>query len=454
MRVIILLLLGVLIIGCKSSKNLSTVETAPSTFIMPELLSTVNLRYEISKQAIKDTFNTLIDDYLESEMKLVVMGMEVEISKTDPASMEFVGQQVLTTLPLEIGLAKKTFINNINASGALVLTFLTDVNMDNNWHLTTATKLEYHEWLVEPKISMGGFGLPLGKIADTIIEKSKGELEKQIDLSIKEQLTIRDKVIDIMKYVEKPIEVDTLNSSWLKLKPEKVYMSDFENMDDWTLGNITIHGKTKLTSFKDDEGLNAMLPEFKWEKTLDDTSHLNMVLDISYEQVNQFLNDNYKGKSFANDGKEITVNEIHIARKGTSLEATVDVKGSFNGQVILKGKPVFNNDEQSFYAEDVDVSLNTKNLLHKAGVWLLKGKIKNQLKELMYFSIKDNIKTFQKQIDSEVEKYDVKNSMKLKAELNNVNVNKFVLDNDRIHTFITIDMYLNAQVYDMRVFNQ
>ena len=451
--IFLIFILGLLGTSCKSTKQFSTVEATKTRFVMPELKSTLNVHYRIDKQAIRDTFNSLIDTYLTEGLELSVMGMDVVVSKIDDATVEFAGRSVLTKLPLKINLTKNTIISNINASGSLELNFLTDMDISPDWVVETNTKLEQYDWIDEPKLSLGGFNIPLANVANSIIEKSKTQFEEQIDKSVNEQLTIKDKVLDLMKYVEKPIQVDKELNTWVQVEPEKIYMSEIRNNEDWTIGNVTVQGKTKVTSSEPkDKVVGLSLPQFSWEDTLDDTSHINIVVDFEFDKINAFIKQNFRGKTFSNDGKEITINDIDLFAEGENLVTIADVKGSFNGKLRLTGKPIFDNKKQAFFVDDIDVKVQTKNILHKAGAWILKGKIKNQLKELMYFSIDDNISSIQEQIDTQISKYSIKNKLDLDADLKRLKIDKFVMSSDRIHAFTTINVYLETIIHDMSVF--
>lgn len=443
-----------LLSSCKSSKDLSNVERAKERFIMPELKSTLNVHYKIDKETIQDTFNTVIDSYLAGDMQLQAMGMDVVVTKIEDAELSFSGRKVLTTLPLKIGLNKKTIISNIDASGALLLNFVTDLDLDTTWTVRTNTKLELYEWIEEPRLSLGVFKISLGKLANGIIDKSKAELEKQIDQSINDQLTFKDKVLDLMKYVEKPIRIDSALNSWVTVIPEHIYMSEIRNEAEWTTGNITIQGRTKVTSTEPKNKIPGLkLPSFNWEQRLDDTSHINLVLDIGYDQINKFVSENYEGQTFSSNGKSITVGKSHLGVDGNNLVADVDVTGSFNGKIRLIGKPIFDNQKQMFYVDDVDVKVRTKNVFHKAAAWMVKGKIKNQLAEMMRFSIDDYLEDFQTQIDSQIKQYQRPGELDLIADLRKLKVEKFVLDSDRIHTFATINIYLETVIHEMSIFN-
>ncbi len=448
------LLVVFVFLSCKSTKDLSIVEAPKTKFVMPELKSTLNVHYKIDKQAIRDTFNTLIDTYLASGMELSFKGVDVVIDKIEDATVEFAGRTVLTTLPLGISLAKETIFSNINAKGSLELNFVTAMDMTAQWTLVTNTLLEHYEWIEEPKLSLGAFNIPVGSLANSIIDKSKSELELQIDKSVNEQLTIKDKVLDLMKYVEKPIAVDTVLNSWVQVVPEKIYMSEISNNEKWTTGNVTVQGRTKVTSSEPTDKVTGLnLPVFSWEEDLDDTSHINMVIDFGFDRMNEYVEANFVNKTFSNDGKEITIKDVKIFSEGENIVSLVDVKGSFTGTLRLTGKPIFDNSKQAFYVDDLDIKIQTKNILHKAGAWLLKGKIKNQLKQLMYFSIEDNMESIQEQIDAQLSRYAIKDKLDLNADLKRLVLDKFVMDTDRIHAFTTINIYLETVIYDMSLFN-
>ena len=231
-------------------------------------------------------------------------------------------------------------------------------------------------------------------------------------------------------------------------------MSQIRNEEDWSRGNLTVHTKTKITDHNPNEVIPGLkLPDFSWEEELDDTSHINIVMDVSYENINGYLKQNFVGQTFSNDGKNITIEDIHLRSSGDKLVADAKVSGSFNGDLQISGKPIFDNDKEAFYTEDIDVQVKTKNILHKAGAWIAKGKIKNKLQELLYFSISDNLNAVQEKVNNEVGKYSKAGQLDLKADIKRVMVNKFVLSPDKIHAFVTLNVYLEAAIQDMRVFN-
>ena len=84
----------------------------------------------------------------------------------------------------------------------------------------------------------------------------------------------------------------------------------------------------------------------------------------------------------------------------------------------------------------------------------MKGKIKNKLQEMMRFSVSENLVAIQEKIDDQVKLYSVVDELALRADIRQLKINKFVLGEDKIHSFITLNIYLEAAIYDMRVFNR
>ena len=439
-------------ISC-SKKNISKIEQVNSTFVMPELKSTVNLNYKIDKQAINDTFNIVIDKYLDTDLEIDAMGMDVIITKEKDATMEFLGTQVLSTLPIRIDVTKNTFLKNLTGHGSLELHFITGIDIDTNWTLVTNTELADHEWIEKPKLNLGSIQINVSRLADEIINRSKATLEKQIDLSVKDQISFKDRLLDVLKYVEEPFLIDTLMNSWLSIRPEHIYMSHIQNDSEFAIGNVTVHGETKLSSSKPDIIPGIKLPQFKWETQLDDTSHINVVMDVTYNQVNQYLQENYKGETIKNGDKKITIHDIYMKREGEKLVVVSDVSGSIKGKLLVSGKPVFDNTKQKFYTEDIDIDIQTKNVIHKAGAWLFKGKIKNKLKDMLDFSIQDNLDQLQELINEQISSFSKEEQVEFDADLRKLYIERFVLDNDRLHAFVTFDIFLQSKIYDLNALN-
>jgi len=199
-----ILLLSTAFISCKS-KKLALENYQNLNLDLPEDYSSyLTVNYKLDKKGIQDTFNMIIDQYLAGDMEFGDYGLDITIKKEDEATFEFEGRNVLINLPIFVAFSKKTIFADIQAEGALSLTFKSDVEIDSSWNLFTNSRLENYEWTKKPKLNLGGLSLNVENIANNIIEKSKEEFARNIDLSIQEQFALRARMLEVLQTVEQP----------------------------------------------------------------------------------------------------------------------------------------------------------------------------------------------------------------------------------------------------------
>ena len=126
-------------------------------------------------------------------------------------------------------------------------------------------------------------------------------------------------------------------------------------------------------------------PPFAWKDKVRDSSLIQLIMELDYSHLQNVAKKNFEGKKFSEAGKTIEVVNIEVGKSSGRLQLAVDVKGSFNGKLILLGIPSFDKSKSLLYGDQVEISVKTGNVLHKAASWLLKGKIKNELEKNVAF---------------------------------------------------------------------
>jgi len=415
--------------------------------------SVIGINYKLDKAGIQDTFNTLIDEYLAGDIEFSDYGLNVTVSKADDAKLEFEGKKVLVTLSLDIGLEKETFLTDIHANGVLDMIFSSDIEIDSTWDLITQSELQEYKWIKEPKLTLGAMSIPVESLANNVIEKSKAEIAKNIDMGIKEQFNLRNRMLDLMKYVEKPYQLDTANM-YATFEPEEVFMSRTWNSERWTEGQIGVKANTYMSQTKPEVIGGIDLPNFAWNEQIDSVSSFNIQLQLDYQQIQDILEQNLVNKTFSADGQDITIHRIELNGYQDKIEVVSDVTGSFNGTLVFRGRPVFNNDTQTVEVADLDIKVKTKNILHKAGSWLFKSKIKNSIQERMKFSVKDNIELAQENIDNYLGAINEKGEVELKLKLKDTNIQDLLITKEQVYLALEMQMRIDAIIYDFFSFQR
>jgi hypothetical protein len=232
-------------------------------------------------------------------------------------------------------------------------------------------------------------------------------------------------------------------------------MSGAVNRKDETVGKITLSAKTYVSSDKPIVPPIAKTPIFVWKDKLPDSSKLNLQLDIVYSYLESIANENVKGKVYSEDGKKITINNVRITGdKQGRLVVNAEVYGSFNGTVLIKGKPYYDDSKQVLKATDVDVSIKTGNILHSAAAFLMKGKIKSEISKMLEFSLQDKIVDIQRQTDAFLADYSTKNNVKASAKLGSMRIAATVAEDTRVRSLVSITFYLHTYMENLSYFRQ
>lgn len=417
-----------------------------------DLHSEINLNFKINKDSINKSFNVILDSLFVNETDVSAMGFNVEVLNLSNASLEIQGKQVLTKLPLQINLSKETFISDIDIDASLEVTFITSLEVDSIWQVETETELEDYKWLKKPELSLGGINIGVKSLANIIIAQSKTNLENQIDSIIVEQFKLKDQIERMMFFLKDPLLIDSTLSRWLNFKPDSILLSQINNGSLFYNGNIAVHGTPLiLSSYATDQKQNSEieLPELVWIDPKKRNSILKLNFDISLDKLTQYANNNFADKPLSNGDREIILSDIIILKSNDKLSCTANVKGDFNGRVIITGTPEFDHKNQSLVTKNVDIEFKTDNVLHKTGLWLMKGKIKNKLSSMLNFSLEERVKDLQSTINNQVKQLSEDYKIDLKCDVNKIIFNEFLITEEDINVFVIMDLYLESTINNL-----
>ncbi|MBK8346288.1 MAG: DUF4403 family protein [Saprospiraceae bacterium] len=413
------------------------------------------INYKLDKTGIKDTFNTAISEAFKGNFDIPEYDIKMTLSKPKEASVEIEGKSVLVVVPVTVYLEKKTFLTDLKAKGTLEMSFITDLDIDSLWNVKTKTQLSHHRWVEKPKLSVAGLNLPIESISDVAINKSKSMIEKGIDDSVRENFTLKQKMKETMSLFDQPMQLDPSMSVWLNIRPEKFHLNKVINNRFSAAGKIGIQGKSTFTTYKPTtiSTVNT-LPKVYWTESIPDRSVFRIIADIKTADINPVIKANLDGKTFTAGDKSITLSNIVTNCDYEFLRVVTDIAGTVNGTLIIKGKPKYDANENSFYMENIDIQLKTKNVAHKAAAWIAEGKIRNELEKMLKFSIKDNLAEAQKNIDNQLKDLNAKYDLEMKIGIGSADVESFELKPGQIEAMVKAKFYLELRIKNFRSFNK
>lgn len=427
----------------------ATLEASPGDIELEMRKSELNLKYKLNKKSIVQAFNQVLDTLMnDNTIRIDEHNLDVTLVKKEKANIEFQEKSVLINFPIKITAEKETFLQKLLVEGELQLTAITDIEIDKYWNLFTTTELVDYSWIERPKAKMGSFSLPIEKIMNLLINRTKTKVVQEIDETIRKEFALKSQIISVMDMITKPFTIEETSNIDLQIAIDSFSMTGTFNTHDWTEGIISIKGLGEISGKKDYVNAPDDLPKFSWldssfEK---DSSDLYFNIDLELDRINQFVSEKFVGQSFVEKGKEITINQIELKGLDEKLGVVADVSGSYNGQIFISATPKYDKETKSFLSEDIDISLLTKNALHKALGWMLQGRIKKELEKTLEFSLKDFLGPIQKQIDVQIKEINKSGEIDFTANLKDLDIEEFRFSKTKVHAQVHVPMVLELKV--------
>lgn len=468
-RTILFLCLIVSIAACSTKKTVKTrpaiqqqssdheeigeaygmLEESPDDINLAMRKSQLNLKYKLNKNSIAETFNSVLDSLMSNNtFELDEYNLNITLLKQKDATVEFQDKSVLINFPLKITAEKKTFLQDLLVEGEINLSVITDIEIDKYWNLFTNTELIDYSWVTKPQAKMGSISIPIEKIMNLVIDRTKSKVVKEIDRTIKEEFALKSQIISVMDMIGQPISLDRGSDIELQINVDSFAMTGTYNTFDWTEGIISVTGVGEVIGAKDYSSAPDDLPVFSWldSQFKKDSSDIYFNIDLELNRINKLVSDRIVGKRFSENGKEIVVEKVELKGLDDKLGVVADVSGSYDGQIFLSARPEFDADKKTLKSEDIEISILTKNVLHKALAWMLKGKIKKELDKTLQFSLKDFLDPIQKQIDEQVKEINKQGGLQLSVDLQDLDIEEFKFSKTKIHAAVHVPLILELSI--------
>jgi len=456
MRIFSLLLsmIGIILVMSCASKKSKTPELI-NDIKDKELASEIILNYRLEKKTIQDTFNISIDEALGEKFSLPEYDIVMKLSKPGDATVEIEGKNILVNVPINIVVEKKTFLTTLKAQGTLEMTFLSNFDIDKRWNLKTNTQLSHHRWIEKPKLGVAGINIPIQYISDNVLKRSKSEIEKTIDQSIKENFQLQKSMAETITSISKPQKFSPTILAWVQFEPEIFNLSPIKNSRFTARGKVRMLGSTKFSTFEPKIAFkNGILPSVNWSDDIADSSSIRIISEIKTYDINTMLKENIEGQTFSSDGKSISLSNIVTNCDYTNFRVAADISGSINGQMLIAALPKYDKLTNKFELKIIDIKLKTKNVLHKAVAWIAEGKIRNEIEKRLIFNIDDQIVEVQKTINEYSKTLKEQHDMETNIKIGKVIIENYELTPGKIEAILLAKIYIDVHINDLQKFSK
>ncbi|NNF20341.1 MAG: DUF4403 family protein [Saprospiraceae bacterium] len=354
-------------------------------------------------------------------------------------------------------LRRKTILSEVSADAQIDLKFNTKYEIAKDWLVKTKTELQAHTWKSKPTLKVGSFRISSSGIANIVLNRLKPRIESKIDESLQEILDFRYKLNALFRIINSPIRIDALINSEINVQLDEIGISSLgENNDDLN-GQISLLTRLRLDPVGKDLDWSRyyVIPKgVIGTQENSELSRLFLPFNISYENLGDWLMEQYKGHRFEANENYFVVEDLSLSQEEDKIKLILEVTGTVNGTIELKGKPVYDIEKQELYSEGLETKLITNNIIHKAASWILKGKIHEELERISYFPLNKIIENLQAIIDKQLKSMLPKQKILGRINVESLIVKDFKLGAEEIHALLDLRFHMFTEVQDLNFFRK
>ena len=450
--------LPLLLIGCSTTSKIEALKPEPSVntkIAYNNTTSFVSMPLEISLNEIENQLNKSLNGLIYEDTNLEDDKTEMKIWKTAPIKLIDKEGKVETVLPLKIWTKLKygtdfmglNDTKEIELNGTITLSSTVKLS---NWKMRTESKIVDYNWSESPTILVAGKKVPITYIINPTLSIFKSKMAKKIDEAIEASCDFKPYVLNVIKTISAPFEVNSQYETWFKLNPIEVNVTDAlvsKNKISMDLGlkctMQTMIGQKPNIAFNKD----AIL--FKSADKIADKTTATVAAVSTYESASRIITKNFQGKEFASGKRKIVIQKVDLWAKDGRMIIALEMTGSLNGAIYLSGIPNYNTTTKEIYFDQMDYVLNTKGLLTKTANWLLQGIILKKIQENCKYSIKENLEEGKKNLLPYLSNYSPMKGVFVNGTLNDFEFEKVELTNNAIIAFITTSGKMNIKIEGM-----
>jgi len=433
-----------LLFGCKAQKSMNKTDLLTrgklkTTLDTAVVVIPIEARVSDIQQFIEGTFKEFefgqpTDD---TQVKAIMRpGVEIDVD-TDSLTFE---------IPMDLEIIQKTFLADIQANGAIRIKMRSRYDIDENWAITTSTRVVEYEWIEKPKANVSVITLSIESLANRLIEKNKDQLAENIDIQIQNSINLKKSINDIWYRLRSAMNVSEEYKVWLQMKPLGISVSRLERDGEKVMAYVRASTKPKVVVGKRpiDFKLDS-IPKFEWLNA--DTSGYLIPLNLTIpdSEIADIANAYLADETFDLGKKEIKISDVKIDRVGDRWLVDMNISGDATGRIRMKGKPIFNDKKEKVLLTDFDYEVDSKNILLKSSALLFKQKVEKRLVDQLNEVVEDRKKQVLSIMEEQLLKTNKNQWLNLSNEIDRFTIYDLGLDEYGMWMYVLLSGRIDAQ---------
>jgi len=401
--------------GCFQNKFVK--EPAPITekFIIDIPVSTFNIPIHYQIKNFETWINGKISGkFLETTINPLQNEKDEAIlifNKTNPIKISTEGNNLLCIFPLEVlaTLTKSRFgkmmtkqVEPLKTEVLIQLT--TTVSLDGNWDIITKFKLKSVQWIREPVLQIGPVKQNLKRKLTKWLEDNETQLTKMLDKEMKQSVSLEPAISKIWYDLQKPMIIHRKKPmAWMKFTCNSIEGKIVLQPDAISCYTSV---QAKMTMMTDTANLQqpTKLPPFKQLNTESATSDFYLYAFTSFDEINEEVNKQFKGKIISAKGYTVSIKNIRSYASEAGLSVEVKTGKDIKGKMVASGKLVFNPTTQTMVINNFEYNVSSNSTVVNAGDEFLHSIIRDTIASKLILNLDSIILTLPSLVEKAIAK--------------------------------------------------
>lgn len=263
----------------------------------------------------------------------------------------------------------------------LHISFKSSIGIDQNYRLTSTTKLQSVKAITPCRVTMFNYNAT-GHVEDEV-SKALRSAQKDIDKEIK-SINLKSDMQEVWNLLREPVDLE--GYGYFYINPQSIGIDELKYQNSTATFNASLSTKPYLNLEKEIIA-PASIPQLQ-KITKSDGFSINMDIKAGYDSLARITNKEIGGSKFEVKGKEVIIDSIGYFPYGDQLGVKVNFSGKKKGIVYLVGTPELDTLNQVLSLPDLEFDVKTKSLLLKSAKWLFDAKITEMIRKYAIIDLK------------------------------------------------------------------
>lgn len=355
MRFATTLLLILMISACseetESWKNQRKPDYQGELISVPE--SQLRLPIRIPLDEVQEALNRRIPNHLVKQ-KRIKAGLVIDIHRGGAVLLSGESHQLNWSLPLAISITH-TLVKGELSSFKLKPEFSSELQVNDNYGLSSETKLTKLEWLTPATIRVLGEDIDLSKAIENLIRDEEQKITTLIDQELG-KLDFRQILGRTWNKLTNPIRINRkLQPIYMMVEPSELKLISYDFLNNSLAVSLGVKGQLE-TVYDSVANIreNAPYPTLIQEGESEFDSQIYLPLIADYVLINNHLKNEVWGTEFTVEDQLIRIDSVAVTNVDSLLLITTKVSGDVPLEVEFLGRPKYIAYEKTLTVSDFD----------------------------------------------------------------------------------------------------